>query len=131
MKKPWQIKEDIVNTIEEGAGKIDQLIEEFNNTVPVLNAAGFSVANFQVNINTPPGISIKIIGDITAIDVNALQTFIDENPDKKAMVLIMKGFQTSINYKDKITNLGMRYVVADITLSALPSIAVSFTKALA
>ncbi len=132
MKKPGKIKNDLANTIEKKrVEEIDQLMEEFKSAVPVFTASGFSVANFQIDINTPPSLMIRIVGDITAIDTEALQTYIDENPDKKLMTVVLKGFQTAFKFQEKIAAIGMQYVIVDIKLSITPSITVNFAKALA
>lgn len=131
MKKPVQIKNDFADAIKSGPEEMDRLIDEFNSTGPLFDALGFSVANFQIDINTPPSILFKIVGDISAMDTEALQTYIDDNPGKKTMAAVLKGFQTAFKLQDKIIAIGMRYVVTDIKLGVTPSVAVNFTKALA
>lgn len=127
MKSLSEIKGDLKKVVDTGVDKIEELVAEFNSASPAFEAAGFSVANFKVDVASPE-VAVTIVGDITAVDVNALQTYIDENPDKKLMTVVLSGVKKGFQFQEKITQLGMRYVIGNLSLSLQPSIGVEFVK---
>ncbi|MCJ8270570.1 MAG: hypothetical protein MJK04_14350 [Psychrosphaera sp.] len=104
--------------------KIDQILESFKQSLPLLQAIGVSVKVIQLDLAAPPQLFATLAADINASDPVVIQKFIDENLDKAILVLILKGFLEIYRLRDKLGNIGLQGIEADLSLTVPPSISV-------
>ncbi len=127
-EKAGQIKGAAHIGSEAAMGKIDKLIDEFNEAVPDIKALGFSVHNFRLDIGALPEINAKITGSIESMDPVKIHSMVENRQDKKVLVSILKGLETASHAKDRLGALGFKGVEADIKLGLPPKISIDFIE---
>ena len=126
--KAEKLKDASASVAGAGMEKVNQLLDDFNKSVPAIKALGLSVENFRMDMGTIPEINARITGSVDAIDSEKLQKVADENQDNKILVSLMKGLQAAANAKGKLGELGFKGVEADIKLGLPPKISVGFRE---
>lgn len=96
----------------------------FKNTVPLLEAVGLSIQGVQLDMTAPPALSARIVADISTTNPEVIQQYIDKHSEKGLLVLILKGFIGAYEISDKLSTLGLNGLMADVKLSAPPSVSV-------
>ncbi len=127
-EKAGQIKGAAHIGSEAAMGKIDHLIDEFNEAVPDIKALGFSVHNFRLDIGALPEINAKITGSIDAMDPVKIHSMVENRQDNKVLVSILKGLETASHAKERLGALGFKGVEADIKLGLPPKMSIDFIE---
>ena len=125
-KIPGDIKKGMGDVIESAAGKVNEMLDDFNQAVPTLQALGFSIKDVRADVGVPPQIKAKLTGSVEAIDAKKIQGLIDANSDKKFLVTVLKGLQAASHVKEQLSGLGFKGVEAEIKLGIPPSVSVNF-----
>lgn len=124
------LKEGIDSDALKGKGleKIIEMLDSLNDSIPKIKALGFSVRDFRIGQGVIPDIMIKIAGDINAINPGKIQEIIDQYPDDKILITILKSLQTASHMKDRLSALDFKGLEAEVTLGLPPSIAINFME---
>ncbi len=67
--------------------QVNQLLDDFNKTVPTIKSLGLSMKKFHMGMGVIPEIEITLSGSVNAIDIKKIQELIQNNPDKKIKAL--------------------------------------------
>ncbi len=114
----------VLAKLDSGAAKLDQALDDFKHSIPLLEAIGLSIQAVQLDMAVPPALTATVVGDISASNPQVIQQYINENADKPLLVLILKGFMGAYEINGKLSALGLNGLVADIKLSVPPSVSV-------
>jgi predicted regulator of amino acid metabolism with ACT domain len=105
-----------------------RLLDEFNATLPVMQALGFSVEDLQVTMGLLPEVSVKSTAAAANINIKALEELIKTKSEQKTLVALLKALQTAYNLRDQLGDLGLKGIVIDMTLGLPPKISIGFIK---
>ncbi|NRB42175.1 MAG: hypothetical protein HRU20_27510 [Pseudomonadales bacterium] len=114
----------ILRNLDQGAEKIDEILEDFKQSIPLLKAIGISVNTVQFDFAAPPQLLASLAAKIDDTDPEVIQEYIDLHADKSLLVLILKGFMGAFEIRDKLECLGFNGLEADLKLTVPPSISV-------
>lgn len=121
--------DNILSTLDKGANKVNQALDDFQHAIPLLEAIGISTKTVEFEMSVPPMLMATLVGDISATNTEVIQQYIDENSDKSLLVLILKGFIGAYEIREKLSNIGLNGLELDLKLTAPPSIAVRMLAA--
>ena len=111
-----------------GLDKINEMLDGLNDGLPKIKALGLSVKDFRVGQGAIPDITIKLAGDINAIDPDKIQEVIDQYPNEKILVTTLKALQSASHMKERLSALEFKGIEAELMLGLPPSIAVNFME---
>lgn len=109
---------------EAALGKAQDLVREFNDTVPTLKALGLSVTNISAKIGFPPEVGATLIGSVEALDQQKLRELSDRYRENKTIVVLLEALIVASNLKEQLSEIGFRGIKADVTLGVLPKVQV-------
>lgn len=127
-KKPGEIKEKTSDVMVATAGTFEKMLDDFNQAIPTIKGLGFSIKDIKAEMGVSPKVKAKLTASVEAMDGEKIQELIDDNSDKKFLVLVLKGFLAASNIKDQLSDLDFKGVEAKIKLGMPPSISVSFME---
>jgi hypothetical protein len=104
------------------AGKSEEIIHEFNDTIRTIKALGLAVNNVSVKMGIPPEIGATITGSIDALDREEIGKLIERNKEKKIVTLLLEALTTASNFKDQLGELEFCGVKMDVKLGLSPNI---------
>ena len=105
--------------------KINRSLDEFNAAIPAIKDLGFAVTDLKVGMGIPPEVSAKLTGTVASIKKEKVQELIEANQENKFLVTILTGLQTASEVQQKLGDLGLKGVEADVSLVP-PTIKVGF-----
>ena len=111
-----------------GLGKVNEMLDGLNDGLPKIKALGLSVKDFRVGQGAIPDITIKLAGDINAIEPSKIQEIINQYPDEKILVTTLKALQSASHMKDRLSALEFKGIEAELMLGLPPSISVNFME---
>ena len=121
---------DLVGKAQDLAGSIGdiggRLMDEFNETLPVLRGLGFTVRELRINMGLTPEVGAKLVSSIDAFDVNTIHELIERNAGKKLLITTLKALEAAYNIKRLISDLPLDGVELDLTLGLSPHVNVGF-----
>ena len=65
------------------AQKAQELLREFNDTIPTLKALGLSVSNISFGMGLVPEIGATFIGSVDALEQDKIRDLMERHRDKK------------------------------------------------
>jgi hypothetical protein len=104
--------------------KAQQLLHDFNETVPTLKALGLSVSDMSFRMGIPPEIAASLIGAIEALDEASIREVKDRHKENQVVGLILEGLILASTFKGQLTSLGFAGIRVDLKLGLLPSVQV-------
>lgn len=109
--------------------KIDAVIDEFNNLLPVVEKLGFRVESFNIEAGVLPTINTSLIGSIDSINDEAVGQIIAENKNNKLLIAVLNSvlMTKSIHQRLKGAYISiLKDLVIDIQLGIPPKISCRF-----
>ena len=103
-------------------GKAEELVREFNRTVPALKALGLSVTNVRAKLGLPPEVGATLIGAIDALDRTKLRELGDQYKDNRNVAVVIEALIAASNLKDQLDAIGFRGLKADVTFGLAPRV---------
>ena len=104
--------------------KVQEMIREFNDTIPTIKALGLSVSNISFKMGIPPEIGATFTGSVEALDQQKIKDLIERHRENKTFISILEALRTASNFKDQLSELGFRGIKVDVKLGILPHVEV-------
>ena len=95
---------------ESATGLAGTLLDDFNQALPTVHALGLTVRDLNVALAVPPEVGAKLIGAVEDINTAKLAELVEAHPDKKTLLLVLKGLQTAYHLKDQLHDLPHRSI---------------------
>ena len=105
--------------------KAQDVIREFNDTVPKIRALGLSVENVGIKMGIPPEITARLVGAAAALDEKEIAKLAKENEGNKILGAILDSLRTAALFKEQLQSVGFKGVKIDVKLGLLPSVEIS------
>ena len=105
--------------------KAQDVIREFNDTVPKIRAVGLSVENVGIKMGIPPEITARLVGSAAALDEKEIAKLAKENEGNKILGAILDALHTAALFKEQLQSVGFKGVTIDVKLGLLPSVEIS------
>jgi hypothetical protein len=102
--------------------KLDEMLAEFNATLPVLRAAGYTLRNVEIELGIPP----KVIANLTG-GGGVVPELPSESEEKALTVLLVKSIHQATKLQSMITINGLRPSGLGVEIGLVPRIVVAFT----
>jgi len=113
-----------------GAQKAQELLHEFNNTIPTLKAFGLSVSNISFEMGLVPEIGATFTGSIEALDKDKIKDLMERHRDKKILTMILEVLRTVGTFKEQLSELPVTGIRLEVSLGISPKLRVGLlTKA--
>ncbi len=107
------------------SGKVQELVRDFNAAIPTMKALGFSVSSFTIGVGLIPEIDATLKGSVKALNLDEIQKMIDSHADNKSLKAILEALHTAANFKEQLTEMGIKGVEIDIKLGLPPLVSVN------
>ena len=104
------------------AGKAEEVLREFNDTIPTVKALGLSVTHISVGMGILPEIGATLTGSVEALDQQKIKDLIERHKENKILTWILEALRTASNFKDQLSQLGFRGIKLDMKLGVPPKI---------
>lgn len=108
--------------------KINNLLDEYKRAIDFLEAFGFKVEKFKVEMRAFPEIQTSISGSIDNIHEDKIKHMIEENEEKKLFVSILNALITAKGFQKLAGLKSFTGVILDITIGIPPKISVDFQE---
>jgi hypothetical protein len=106
------------------AQKAQELLREFNDTIPTLKALGLSVSNISFGMGLVPEIGATFIGSVDALEQDKIRDLMERHRDKKTLMAILEVLRTVGNFKEQLSELPVTGIKVDVTLGIPPKLGV-------
>ena len=104
--------------------KAQEVLREFNDTMPTIKALGFSVSHITIGMGIVPEIGATLIGSVEAIEQQKIKELIERHRENKTLTFLLEALRAASNLKDQLSEVGFRGVKVDMKLGLPPKIEV-------
>ena len=104
--------------------KAQELLREFNDTMPTIKALGLSVSHITVGMGIVPEIGATLIGSVEAVEQQKIKELIERHRENKTLTFLLEALRAASNLKDQLSEVGFRGVKVDMKLGLPPKIEV-------
>ncbi|MGE5658250.1 MAG: hypothetical protein ACM37W_16730 [Actinomycetota bacterium] len=111
--------------------KIESIIDEFNELLPLAEELGFKLSRFNIEAGLLPQIQASLVASIDNVKIEAIERLIKQHENNKFLVAV---FNAVLMAKKIHQRLGGAYIsilkdlIVDIKLGVPPSISCRFEK---
>ena len=126
-----QAQEKMAEMSAAAQAKIDEVIAEFNNFLPMAEELGLKVQSFNIEAGILPEIKTSLVGSIENIKNEAVEKIIAENKNNKLLVAVLNAVLMTKNIHQKLEGAYisiLQELVIDIKLGIPPSISCRFQQ---
>jgi hypothetical protein len=130
VSKTDALREQAVAKVEEikdaGLAKLLETLDDFNNALPILREAGYSLEGFTLGMGIPPNLNADFSAsqEASSVDVERLLT---QHADKTLTVVLIKALHSAWLLQTKIAIGGLKPTKLSVEVGLIPSVSVSFT----
>lgn len=114
--------------LSEVGSKVQQLMAEFNDAVPIIKGLGLSVTNIRVEVGLTPEISGWLNGRVDDLDETKIKQLIDRANGNKTATAILEALRTAAGMKGALKDIGFQGVTVQTTLALPPKVAITFNR---
>jgi hypothetical protein len=108
-----------------GKDKIKSYMDEISNGLPVIEEAGFKTDGISIDLGLPPDVSISF-SKTTEVSAEIMETLIQQNEDKKLLVMILKALQSADKMQSNFTFNKLAFAGISIKLGLPPEISLKY-----
>jgi hypothetical protein len=119
---------DLTNGVEEIARHANQTVDQFNDMVPLLEGLGLSVTNVRLGMGLLPEVDATVSGSVEAIEPDKIKKLIEQHRDHTLLVTLLEALRTAGAFKERLSALALKGVVADVHVGLPPKVSVSFVS---
>ena len=109
--------------------KINEVIDEFNDLLPLAEELGLKLKSFNIEAGLIPQINASLVGSIDNIKTEALERLIAQHENKKFLVAIFNSILMAKSIHQRLQGAYisiLKDLVVDIKLGVPPSISCRF-----
>jgi hypothetical protein len=115
--------------VAEGAlEKVNQLLEDFYDVLPVLQGLGLSIGSVRMKFGVVPEVRAMVTGALDAIDEERIKELMASKPENKVLRPIIQAFRTLIPLKKPLGAVGFKSIKVDLTVGTAPDIEMEFLR---
>ena len=109
-----------------GAGmeKAQEIMRDFNDTIPTIRALGLSVRNVSFGMGLMPEIAATLVGSVEALDCEKIDELLKQHQKNKTAAFVLEALKTTSNLKDQLSQFGIRGIKVDLKLGVPPKVEV-------
>ena len=103
-----------------------QTLDDFNNALPIVREAGYSLEGITLSMGIPPGLNADFSAcpEASSVDVERL---LAQHADMKLTVVLIKALHHAWLLQTKVTIGGLKATKLSVEVGLIPSVSVSFT----
>lgn len=117
---------EVTGAATDAAGK---MVDEFNESLPMLRALGFTVKDLGMSMGLLPEIRVKLVASTDSVDPKKIKELMDKNPENKTLTAALKGLLAAYNLKQMVASVPFKGIELDMKLGIPPQIGVGFVAA--
>jgi hypothetical protein len=106
------------------AGKVEDTLRGFNDTIPTMQALGLSISDITFKMGILPEIGARLTGSVEALDQGKIKDLIQRHQGNKAVTVILEALRTAANFKGQLSKVGFKGIKVDVKLGLLPNVEV-------
>lgn len=109
--------------------KVDAVLDEFNEMLPLVEELGLKVASFNIEAGILPQIKTSLVGSIDNIKEEAVERIIAEHEGNKILVAVLNAILMAKSIHQRLARAYisvLKALVIDIKLGVPPSISCRF-----
>jgi hemoglobin-like flavoprotein len=124
-----QAQEKVAEVAVAAQEKVDAVIDEFNNMLPVAEELGLKLTSFNIEAGILPQVNATLVGSIDNIKNEAVECLIAANESNKLLVSVLNAILMAKSIHQR---LGVAYIsilkdlIIDVKLGVPPSISCHF-----
>jgi hypothetical protein len=107
-----------------GVEKAQEIMREFNDTIPTIRALGLSVRNISFGMGLMPEIAATLIGSVDALDREKIDELLRQHQKNKTATFVLEALKTTSNLKEQLSQFGIRGIRVDLKLGVPPKVEV-------
>lgn len=120
------VADKIAELKDNGAEKIMEYFNEMTASFPLIEESGFQVDSINVDIALPPDISIALHKK-KEVPRETIEKLIEENEDKKMLVIILRALLTADSMQQKITLNKFAFTCVSVKLGIPPAVSLKYS----
>jgi hypothetical protein len=109
-----------------GSAKLLETLDDFNNSLPILREAGFSLMAIELGMGIPPSLVAEFHPSQEASTAN-VERLLAQHADKKLTVVLIKALHNAWQVQSKIAIGGLTPTEILVEVGLIPSVKVKFT----
>ncbi len=114
----------VTEATEVAVDKVNHLLGDFNEAIPIIRALGLSVTDVRITMGLLPGVRAKLTGSVEALDGDKLKEHLTEKQQNRILTSILQSLRTVALFKDQLSEIGFKGVVIDLTIGIPPQMEV-------
>jgi len=120
-----KLKGAAADAVGAGMEKAQEIMRDFNDTIPTIRALGLSVRNISFGMGIVPEIAATLIGSVEALDREKIDELLQLHQKNRTAVFVLEALKTTSNLKDQLSQFGIRGIKVDLKLGVPPKVEVS------
>jgi hypothetical protein len=109
-----------------GSAKLLETLDDFNNSLPILREAGFSLVAIELGMGIPPTMTAEFHPSQEASSAN-VERLLTQHADKKLTVVLIKALHNAWQVQSKLAIGGLTPTEILVEVGLIPSVIVKFT----
>ena len=122
------ITEQVASVSEMGLAKLNETLIDFNEALPALREAGYTLNGVNIEIGVPPKIVANFSGGGGAPD-EKIEALLAKNVDRKLTVMLIRSVQQATKLQSNINIIGLKPLGLAIEIGLVPKVVVKFAPA--
>ena len=106
------------------ADKVNELVDELDETRKVLQGLGLSVSDVRIGMGLIPEVGAKFTGSVDALDENKLADLIKADPEQQLLLAALKALQLTCRLKEQLGDVGLKGLELDLVVGIPPKVSV-------
>ena len=114
--------------MESSYSRLSTVIDELNNALPVLSAAGYQMSGVSIKLGVPPSVAAEfdiIADDVSEEKVNAL---LEQHAERKMTALLVRSLMQARKLQSKVKLVGMQPQKVSVDIGLIPLVGVKFGR---
>ena len=107
-----------------GVEKAQEIMREFNDAIPTIQALGLSVKNISFGMGLVPEIAATLVGSVEALDRGKIEELLKHYQKNRTATFVLEALRTASSFKDQLSQIGITGIKIDLKLGVPPKVEV-------